>query len=196
VHNREKVEAGLLDRFLQHRSWPNASLASQEQWPTPCDAPPGPASKRIAPGANWMANLVSARDRARIDALQRQCERLNQAVVRQTTEIAVIRERCETLSTQPYVVTVTTFAPEPYDLDRPISIVVRDHGDCFTASFVEANINASGETEHEALEMVKDTILSAFVWLTSIADKKLGPGPLKQKHVLNTLIREKMMANG
>jgi hypothetical protein len=92
---------------------------------------------------------------------------------------------------QIYSVSITTFAPEPYELLRPISIVIEGQPEGFTASFVEANINASGDTEHEAINMVKDTILMAYERLVPKDDESLGPGPLKQKQILMSLIREK-----
>jgi hypothetical protein len=90
-----------------------------------------------------------------------------------------------------YAIAITTFAPEPYELLRPISIVIEAQKGGFIASFVEANINASGATEHEAINMVKDTILMAYERLVPKDDKNLGPGPLKQKQILMSLIREK-----
>ena len=56
---------------------------------------------------------------------------------------------------------------------------------------MEANINAFGKTEHEAINMVKDTILMAYERLVSKDDETLGPGPLKQKQILISVIREK-----
>jgi hypothetical protein len=90
-----------------------------------------------------------------------------------------------------YAISITTFAPEPYELLRPLSIVIEGRTGGFIASFVEANINASGETEHEAINMVKDTILMAYERLASKDDETLGPGPLKQKQILMNVIREK-----
>ena len=90
-----------------------------------------------------------------------------------------------------YAISITTFAPEPYELLKPISIVIEGQTHGFVASFVEANINASGETEHEAINLVKDTILMAYERLSAKDDTKLGPGPLRQKQILTSLIREK-----
>jgi hypothetical protein len=98
------------------------------------------------------------------------------------------------LKSQPpqlYAICITTFAPEPYELLRPISIVIEGQTEGFTASFVEANINAFGKTEHEATNMVKDTILMAYERLVSKDDETLRPGPLKQKQILISVIREK-----
>jgi hypothetical protein len=92
---------------------------------------------------------------------------------------------------QTHAIAITTFAPEPYELLRPISIVIEGQAKGFIASFVEANINASGETEHEAINMVKDTILMAYERLGSKDDKSLGPGPLRQKQILMSLIRQR-----
>jgi hypothetical protein len=101
------------------------------------------------------------------------------------------RPALESSPRQTYAIAITTFAPEPYELLRPISIAIEGHTEGFIASFVEANINASGETEHEAVNMVKDTILMAYERLVSKDDEALGPGPLKQKQILMNLIREK-----
>jgi hypothetical protein len=91
---------------------------------------------------------------------------------------------------QTYAISIATFAPEPYELLKPISIVIEGRRDGFVASFVEANINASGATEHEAINMIKDMILMAYERLSARDDKHLGPGPLKQKQILASLIRE------
>src|SRR5438067_5988269 len=101
------------------------------------------------------------------------------------------RQAVKSPLSQTYAISIATFAPEPYELLKPISIVIEGQGDGFIASFVEAKINASGETEHEAINMVKDTILMAYERLSAKDDAKLGPGPLRQKQILTSLIREK-----
>ena len=101
------------------------------------------------------------------------------------------RQAVQSPPSQTYAISIATFAPEPYELLKPISIEIEGQGDGFVASFVEANINGSGATEHEAINMVKDTILMAYERLSAKDDRQLGPGPLKQKQILTSLIREK-----
>ena len=59
----------------------------------------------------------------------------------------------------------------------------------FIASFLEASLAASGDTEAEALDGLKDRIITTFERLESKTDDKLGPVPLRQKQLLTSLIR-------
>jgi predicted RNase H-like HicB family nuclease len=68
---------------------------------------------------------------------------------------------------------IHTFAPEPYAVKKPIPIVIRPHDGEFLASFLDANVNASGETEQEAFGAVKSLILDMFEHLHR--QPKLGP---------------------
>ena len=72
---------------------------------------------------------------------------------------------------------------------QPILAVVQEEdGTCFVASFVDANINASGETQLEAVEMLKDMISSSFqLFLTREA--VLGDEPKRQLAVLRHFVR-------
>lgn len=86
---------------------------------------------------------------------------------------------------------ISTFAPEPYELSNPIQILIQYSNETFTASFLDANVNASGDTEAEALEEIKYSILNMFDRLVGLDDSKLGPGPRKQKNVLQSLIKRR-----
>lgn len=68
---------------------------------------------------------------------------------------------------------IHTFAPEPYRVKKPIPVVVRPHDGVFLASFLDANVNASGETEQEAFEAVKALMLDMLDHLARQA--RLGP---------------------
>lgn len=84
--------------------------------------------------------------------------------------------------------TINTFAPEPYLIKKPIPVCVRGRVGGFEASFADANINASGDTEQEAYANVRELILDTFDSLTSFPKSKLGPEPIRQLAVLREFI--------
>jgi hypothetical protein len=83
---------------------------------------------------------------------------------------------------------VETFAPEPYQVRRPIPVVVHGHHDTFTASFMDANIHSAGDTQQEAYSNVKELILDVFDSLSALPAAKLGPKPSKQLAVLREFV--------
>lgn len=90
-----------------------------------------------------------------------------------------------------FVVPITTLAPEPFDLLKEIKVVVHPSGDEFVASFFDANVNATGCNETEALDTLKEILVSRFDYLESLPPEKLGPGPAKQLAVLRCFIRRR-----
>lgn len=91
---------------------------------------------------------------------------------------------------QPSVwVPVQSFAPEPYEVLRPFTVVVRPDGEEFEASFFDANLYGSGDTEEEAVSDLKVVMIESFDRLSELGDDKLGPAMLKQKRVLTAHIR-------
>jgi predicted RNase H-like HicB family nuclease len=89
----------------------------------------------------------------------------------------------------PVTLQITTFAPEPYEVLRPIPVLIRSMEEEFVASFVEANVNASGETRQEAFESLKALVLDVFDSLRSHPAEKLGPEPARRLAVLRDFIR-------
>jgi predicted RNase H-like HicB family nuclease len=83
---------------------------------------------------------------------------------------------------------ISTFAPEAYEVLRPIPVLIRPEGDEFVASFVEANVNSSGETQQEAFENVKALLLDVFDNLRFHPVEKLGPEPAHRLAVLRDFI--------
>jgi hypothetical protein len=83
---------------------------------------------------------------------------------------------------------IDTFAPEPYRVKRAIPVSVQRRTDGCLASFVEANVNSSGDTQQEAFANVKELILDVFDSLNSLPPSKLGPGPARQLAVLREFI--------
>ena len=85
---------------------------------------------------------------------------------------------------------ITTLAPSHYELRRDIPAVLQPVDDGFTATFFDANISASGDTEEEAVSNLRSLIVDIFVDLQSEAPARLGSEPSRQLAVLKALIRE------
>lgn len=85
--------------------------------------------------------------------------------------------------------TVKTFAPEPIVVIKPIPVVVRGSNDNYVASFVDANINASGDTDVDAVTALMDYMVGYFKVLCDLPSKQLGPGPKRQLAVLKEFIK-------
>ena len=90
---------------------------------------------------------------------------------------------------QSIIVHIETFEPEPFDLLRPVAVVVEPTDGEFTATLFDANLSASGETQEEAVSNLKDVLLSSFELLNS--EQKLGAAMVRQKAVLNSFIRQR-----
>lgn len=86
-------------------------------------------------------------------------------------------------------VPINTFAPEPYEILGRIEVVIEPMGEEFMATFFDANISAAGQTEQEAFNYLKLAILDTFDSLSEATADELGPEPLRQRALLNHLIR-------
>jgi hypothetical protein len=86
------------------------------------------------------------------------------------------------------VALITTFAPEPYELKRQLAVTIYPSGEEYLASFFDAAIHSSGDNEQEAFDNLKSLILDAFDDLTSRSLDELGPGPRRQRQVLEQFI--------
>jgi predicted RNase H-like HicB family nuclease len=89
---------------------------------------------------------------------------------------------------RPLIVPIESFAPEPYELVKSFHIVLESSDNEFIATFFDANVSASGETEMDAIANLKDMILAVFDALQ--LEKDLGPGPTKQLSVLKQFIKK------
>lgn len=89
------------------------------------------------------------------------------------------------------VVAITTFAPEPYEVLKDIRAVVQPSDDEFVATFFDANVSAGGCNDVEAVDNLKDLLISRFEFLDTYPPEKLGPGPAKQIAVLREFIRRR-----
>jgi hypothetical protein len=89
-----------------------------------------------------------------------------------------------------FIVPITTFAPLAYECIRDIPVAVKKvDEEQFIATFYDAGISASGDTDSEAIENLKDQIVSTFELFASKKPEVLGPFPSRQLAVLRTVIR-------
>lgn len=75
-----------------------------------------------------------------------------------------------------------------HDLIKPIKLLVEASDAGFIASFVEANINTSGDSEWEAVYNISFLVGDLFDLLTQ-NKAELGIGPRRQLKTLRTYIR-------
>jgi len=104
------------------------------------------------------------------------------------SELSELRQQITPLSAG-LRVPVHSLAPEPFEILSPIELIIRPTGDGFIATFFDANVNASGDTETEAFENLKDMIVATFSEYTNVGVDRLGPEPTRQFAVLRKFVR-------
>jgi dCTP deaminase len=87
-------------------------------------------------------------------------------------------------------VPLTSLEPGRYELERPIPAMLQPSDDGFTATFFDANIGSSGDTEEEAINNLRTLILDTFELLESKQPEQLGIEPRRQLALLRSLIRK------
>lgn len=117
---------------------------------------------------------------------------LCEAVERLETKLDQLLKKLDDASSRPQsiLVPIETLAPEPYELSRPLTAVITASGEEFEASVFDASIFASGDTEEDAVANLKNTLIDTYEMLNELGDDQLGPGPLRQKRVLNKLMHK------
>jgi hypothetical protein len=90
-----------------------------------------------------------------------------------------------------FIVPITSLAPEPFDVLKDIKAVVQPCDDEFMASFFDANINTAGCNEQEAIDNLKDLLVSRFQFLSEQPTNQLAAPLAKQIAVLREFIRRK-----
>lgn len=105
-------------------------------------------------------------------------------------QLEMIEERLERLEQRGASVraAITTLAPAPYALRRPIEAVLEPDGSGFVASFYEANITASGDNPTDAYTNLKDLVVGMWEMLREAPAEELGPEPMQQMAVLSEFI--------
>ena len=87
------------------------------------------------------------------------------------------------------VVPLTSFSPEPFEVRSPINVVLQGSDGDYTATFFDANIGSSGETQQEAIENLKELLIMSYESLEADEEENLGPQMKKQKAVLDAFMK-------
>ena len=126
---------------------------------------------------SWEQTVLTAwRDVSRVEVL--------------TRELLLLKRRVAALEdASPLTVAIQSLAPEPYEVMRPILAVLRRQDDEYRATFYDANLSASGETEVEAVLNLKDIIVATFELLVGHDRDLLAPGAARQRSVLEKFLR-------
>ncbi len=123
--------------------------------------------------ADWMAALGKART---FDSLAKEFLLLKNRVAHLEEERSM-------------TVPIQSLAAEPFELVKPISVVVRKQGDQYIATFFDANLSASGDNDVEAVSNLKDIIVGAMEILEQHELSQLGPEPRHQLEVLSGFLK-------
>lgn len=113
--------------------------------------------------------------RLELDALSRKVENLSRLVSEQSKP-------------RSGVVPIQDLEPSPIEVTHPIFAVVYEEDGVYIASFLDANMNASGESQLDAVEMLKDVIASSFRLFVE-KESLLGEEPKRQLAVLRHFLR-------
>jgi len=82
-----------------------------------------------------------------------------------------------------------------YEVIKPIPVKVEKVENGFVASFVAANVNASGDTWDEAALNLRSLIPHLFDLLLTHNREALGPAPRRQLEVLRLFVKKTEDAN-
>jgi len=85
-------------------------------------------------------------------------------------------------------VSLSSVAPEPYSVIKPIPVHLQPHEGGVIATFFDANISAAGETDQEAFSNLRSLILDTLDSLELEPSMGLGPEPFRQLAVLKEFI--------
>jgi len=107
-----------------------------------------------------------------------------------TSEVTMLKCEIQRLHQQrTYVVGLTTLTPEPFKMIQQIPVTIEGDGEDFTATFVEANVSASGETEADAIANFKESLVSSYELLEDVPAGQMGPLPARQWGILKSVVR-------
>jgi len=108
--------------------------------------------------------------------------------VRPMTSATIVYHGGNGLQTSVFLM-IDDLAPSPLVLVRSVPVIVYKEDGVHVASFVDANINASGETAADAVEMLKEMIASTYRLLRR-EEPALGTQPKNQLAVLRRFVRK------
>lgn len=85
-------------------------------------------------------------------------------------------------------IAIATLGESTVRLLRPVPVTIRFNGDDFIASFFDANIHASGETEQEAFDGLREMLIGTFTLLDSHDSSSLSNEMQRSLRVLRQFI--------
>jgi predicted DNA-binding antitoxin AbrB/MazE fold protein len=88
------------------------------------------------------------------------------------------------------VVPITAFEPEPFELIRSIPVVVQQTDDGYLATFFDANIGITGDTNEEAVANLRLLLVDVFEELEA-EEAQLGPQMVRQLAVLRSFMKRR-----
>lgn len=88
------------------------------------------------------------------------------------------------------IVPIQSLAPEPYQLAQPLLAVVNEVDEGYEAAVFDPGIFASGDTEEDAVSDLKSALIDTYERLSELKADQLGPGPTRQKEILDLYIRK------
>jgi hypothetical protein len=143
-----------------------------------------------------MSGMMLTVHRIVVESLQRQ-QRWNSTVVAMRESIRTLANEVTTLKCEiqrlhqlrTYVVPLATLTPEPFQMTQQIPVTIEGDGEDFTATFVEANVSASGETEADAIANFKESLLSSYELLENLSPNQMGPLPTRQWEILQNVVK-------
>ncbi len=84
--------------------------------------------------------------------------------------------------------TINTLAHFGLKVKKPIPVVIEGDGEDFIASFLDANVSASGDNVQEAFQNLCDILAAEYTLFESLPDDRLGREPKRQFSVLREFV--------
>lgn len=150
------------------RSWSDQVVADHSEQARTGGAPPSP---------NWKEDLSSA--------VAEISEKLEQQLRLNRLEDEVVQLAGQARS---FRVTISNLFPYRAKLRKAIEANVRPSNDSWVASFFDANVHASGETEIDALDNLKGMLVDMLQSLTKIERSRLSRELQRTLEVLSNSI--------
>jgi hypothetical protein len=86
-------------------------------------------------------------------------------------------------------VPISSLDPEPAELLRDIAVVVQPRGEGYVATYFDASISMSGDTQEEAVQNLKAVMVHVLEELESEPAETLGPALARQLAALRRVMR-------
>ena len=139
----------------------------------------------------WMDNVWRLQEESRLNQF-----RWTETILELTDNVFTIQTKLDGLveavgrlaSQRTFVVPLTSLAPEPLQMRLNSPATIEGDGEEFTATYTEANVSASGETEADAIANLKESIANTFMRLEAIPPGEMASLPARQWDILRNAI--------